>query len=242
MEPTLIEALLRGMELQVPSEGVTFPVDFIVVGERGTLLFRGDWWQKEQAHNVGILSIASVPRDLGDGHWTFDHPAGYLLAPPSDEDAEQACVDVRDRARFDHIAYHAQLLKWSNSEPDYDFRPWIEATAGWGLGGLQEIAESETRERPVGKILLRDGLSSVVDSLVIDENGFAAVANEDGHLSRYAEQWVSYAPGSRPTMNEFLSWLATQRVYGDFSFDGAGVFSASGDVQEIALRLASDSL
>jgi len=240
MDPKLLTALLSGMELRVPALDMSFPIDFIVVGDTATLVFRSDWWQKENTAGVGVVSIDATPRSLGDGTWTFDHREGYLLAPPGDADQDRALRDAQRRALFGRPAYLESLLTWSVSEPEFDFQPWIQAVTSLPAVMLDQLAESETRERQVGKILLRDGHGPVVDSLVIDENGHAAVVDEDGHLVRFAEQWVSFAAGARPAMSEFLSWLADQQVYGGLSFDGAGVVSASGDVQEIALRLATE--
>jgi hypothetical protein len=240
MDPKLLNALQSGMELRVPSQDVSLPIDFVVVGDRSTLVFRSDWWQKEDEVGVGVIAIDALPRAVGDGTWTFDHLEGYLLAPPGDADQERAIQDAQSRAHFARPAYLSKLLTWSTSELEHDFKPWIQITMERPVVFLDQLVEAETRERQVGKILLRDGRGSVVDSLVIDENGLAATADEDGHLVRFAEQWVSYAAGSRPSMSEFLSWLASQQVYGDFSFDGSGVVSAAGDVQEIALQAASE--
>jgi hypothetical protein len=240
MDPQLLTALQSGMELRVPAEDASIPVDFIVVGERATLVFRTDWWQKEDAVGVGVLVIDGVPVRVGDGTWTFEHLEGYLLGPPGDEDQAKALRDAHDRAHLGRPEYLSRLLTWSVSEPEFDFRPWIEAVSSRPATMLDQLIEDETGERAIGKILLRDGAGTLVDSLVIDENGYAATADEDGHLARFAEQWVSYAVGERPAMSEFISWLAQQQVYGDFSFDGAGVVSAAGDVQEIALRIAAE--
>lgn len=240
MDSKLLNALQSGMELRVPSLDVSFPIDFVVLGDRSTLVFRTDWWQKEDEVGVGVVSIDALPRAVGDGTWTFDHLEGYLLAPPGDADQARAIEDAKDRAHYARPSYLAKLQTWSVSESEHDFQPWIQVVMARPTVLLDQLVEAETRERPVGKILLRDGRGSVVDSLVIDENGFAATADEDGHLARFAEQWVSYAAGARPSMSEFLAWLAAQQVYGDFSFDGSGVVSAAGDVQEIALQAASE--
>lgn len=240
MDIKLLKALQDGMELQVPGQDLSIPIDFLVIGDGGTIVFRSDWWQKEDEVGVGVVSIDATPRDLGDGTWTFDHQEGYLLSAPGDEDQAKALRDSRQRMHFGRPDYLSALLNWSMSEPDFDFQPWIQFVMSLPVVTVDQLAGDETRERPVGRIRLRDGRGLVVDSLVIDENGYAATADEDGHLARFAEQWASYTSGSRPAMHEFLSWLAMQQVYGSFSFDGSEVVSAAGDVQEIALQIAAE--
>lgn len=239
MDNALLKALHAGVELRIPEQDVVVPLDFVVVGDRSTLLFLADWWQKEDEQGVGVIVIDATPRQDGEGSWTFDHELGYLIASPTDEDQAALLRDSKLRAHYGRPIYLSKLLTWSTSEPDYDFQPWIQHVMSLPAVLLDQLVEDETRERAVGKILLRDGRGLVVDTLVIDERGHAATASEDGHLSRFAEEWMSTTAGSRPTMNEFIAKIAEQQVYGDFSFDGAGVVSASGEVQEIALQFAS---
>ena len=217
-------------------------IDFVVTGTKSTLVFRSDWWIKDSGLGEGTFVIDAVPRSLENGTWTFDHVAGYLLAGPSDEDQDAYLTNARKRADLHLSDYLRALQARAEDDDDYDFRAWIEATLARPQVLLEQAVEGETRERSIGKILVRDGRGATIDALVIDENGHAAVVNEDGHLSRFAEQWAEYAAGDRPPLNDFISWLAAQPIYGSFSVEGAGVVSASGDIQEIAMLLASDSL
>lgn len=242
MDHTLIQALMSGMELRIPNQDLTIPIDFIVVGDSTTLVFRADWWTKESESGVGVVCVNAVPREITPGQWTFDHMEGYLLAGPSDEDQESYLRAMRTRMDLNLGDYLDKLHVRSQGESEYDFSAWIEAAMARPQVLLDQVIENETRERAIGKILLRNGSGSVVDSLVIDEGGLAATANEDGHLARFAEQWVSYTVGERPSMSDFIQWLGTQSIYGSFVLDGAGVVSTAGDIQEIALQLASDSL
>lgn len=239
MDNHLLKALQDGMELRIPAQDVILPIDFIVIGAASTLVFLSDWWQKEDEIGVGVLVIDAVPRQVDVQKWTFDHQLGYTIELPTDGDQAKLLQDAQLRARYARPRYLSKLLTWSASEPEFDFRPWIEHITSLPVVLLDDLVADETRERSIGKILLRDGRGLVVDTLVIDERGHAATASEDGHLSRFAEEWMSIASGARPTMNEFIARIAEQQIYGDFSFDGAGVVSASGEVQEIALQFAS---
>lgn len=238
MDQKLLALLVSGAELRVPSLDMSFPVDFVVVGDRSTLVFRADWWQKENEQGVGVVSIAATPEPVGDGTWTFRHPQGYLLGPPGDADQERAIQDAQARAHFAREVYMTKLLTWIESESEYDFRPWVAHIVSLPAIKVEDLARRETAERPVGIIWLRDLNDRVVDTLVIDENGMAATADEDGHLARFAEQWMSYAGGRRPPLNDFLAWLSTVGIYEGLTFTDSKVVSSEGDVQEIALRSA----
>lgn len=238
MDAKLLSLLVSGAELRVPSLDMSFPIDFIVVGDKSTLVFRSDWWQKENEQGVGVVSIDATPEPVGDGTWTFRHVQGYLLAPPGDEDQDKALRDSRTRAHLAREIYVAKLATWVEAESEHDFRPWIEHVMSLPTLQVEDLARTETAEREVGIIRLRDLDSQVVDTLVIDENGLAATAAEDGHLTRFAEQWMSYAEGQRPPLNDFLVWLSTVEIYEGLTFADLKTVSGSGDVQEIALRAA----
>lgn len=241
MDPKLIKLFMAGAELRAPAIEVVSPIDFAIVGDDTTLIVRADWWQKSWGAGEQLSVIDATPR-LTDGEgqlWDFEHEFGYVIAPPSDEDQAAYLAQVRLRTDLHRGGYLRQLLLLIEAEPSLNFTPWLEAITERPEITVAELAQEETREREVGKIRLLSGGESVLDTLVIDELGSAASLQPDGYLSAFAEQWMRYAEVDRPSIGDFVKWLATQTPYGDRYLTDAGVVSASGDVEEIALQLGS---
>lgn len=239
MEPKLIEALMRGMELRLPDEPNPIPIDFVAFSDRATLVFRADWWMGEVTIGEGVHVIGAIPEEAPDGIWDFQHESGAVLAPPTDDDVDDHLHQMRVRMGTKRANYLDAVQRVVESETDFDLNPWIEAVLAEPEITPEALAEGETAEREVGKILVRNGAEAVIDALVIDDHGNAACAEPDGFLVPFAEQWSSTAEAQRPSIPEFIAWLAQQSIYGDRELTAAGTMSASGDVQEIALQLVA---
>ncbi len=234
----LAKDLIAGLELRVPSEGFSLPVDFAVMNSRATLVFRMDWWQKEQDLNVGIIQIDAVPSwdDEAFG-WAFRTEANYLLAGPGDEDQDAALRTMRKRILADPVSYRSALARqrevWADGDDPFDFALWMD----WATGLRLLPVEGETSDRRQGRIRLLDHRGEVIDALVIDENGFAATADVNGYLVNFALDWISRSPGKRPSIIEFLGEVAGQSLYGGRTFEAPQEVLGPGDLEEIALRL-----
>ena len=239
MDPKLIDALLRGLELRAPDEPNPIPVDFVAFADKATLVFRADWWMGEIALGSGVHVIGALPTEAPDGIWDFEHESGYVLAPATDEDVANHLHEMRLRTALHRARYLDAVQQVVESESDFDLNPWIEAILSEPEITPEALAEGETAEREVGKILVRNGDETVIDALVIDDLGNAACAEPDGFLAPFAEQWSSTAEAQRPSIPDFVRWLSQQSLYGDRELTAAGTMSASGDVQEIALQLVA---
>lgn len=240
MDQKLIELLLSGAELRVPELDTPLPIDFVAFSDSATLVLHADWWRKTWALGDSVQALHAVPEASDASNvWDFKHGSGALLAPASDEDQQTYLDQMRMRTDLHRPAYLNQLSLLMDDHPEFDFLPWVQAILARPEIDLAATAEGETRERAIGKIMLLDGGQNVVDTLVIDELGNAASLKPDGYMALFVEQWTSYAEGQLPPLSEFVAWLAEQTPYGDRTLSGAGVISASGDVEDIALQLAS---
>lgn len=241
MNSKLVAALERGMELRIPDTGTSYPVDFVVIADTGSLVFLIDWWDKWPDGFGSVIYYVSGPAEpTTDGFWSFTR-TGPLLASFSDENAEAAFKRARMYAALNLKDYMVAIRAAAKVHSDFDFAPWIDAALARPRDHLQQVIEDETRMRPVGKILLRNDRGAVVDSLVIDENGLAATAREEtpGLFAAFAERWMSFTADDRPPLMSYLTWAADQPVYGPYAITGAEVFSASGSAHQIALASVS---
>lgn len=242
MDSKLIELLMAGAELRSPDDEEVMPVDFVIVGESRTLIATANWWQRSWGMGQLVRTLNGTPRltDEVGQIWDFDHELGYVIAPPSDADQADFLAKMRMETDLQRGGYLRQILLLSEATPELNFTPWLEALMERPEITVAELAQEETREREIGKIRLLSGGESVLDTLVIDELGSAATLQPDGFLSAFAEQWMRYAEVDRPSIGDFVQWLSTQTPYGgDRYLTDAGVISASGDVEEIALSLGS---
>lgn len=238
MSRTFADDLLSGMELRVSSQDLSMPIDFAVMNSRSTLVFRADWWTKEQDLGVGIIPIEAVPAWNDDLHgWSFALDEGYLISGPGDEDQEKALQDMRFRIGTAPVVYRSALDRhreiWGSGDDPYDFTAWLR----WATDVRLHPIEGETAERLQGRIRLRNHRGDVIDALVIDEHGFAATADVHGFLVGFAADWIAKSPGERPSIHEFLRSVAGHSVYGDRTFDTPEEVLGSGDLEEIALQL-----
>lgn len=245
MTTQLIRALADGLELRLPAFNTQAAVDFAVVSDHGTMVFLADWWGRwPDGFGTSIHYISAPPTFTGSNTWSFVADESPLLAPFTDEGVQEDHALARQRADLRLGDYYAAIQAAAALYQEFDFTPWLQFAQSRPRDLLDQIVADETRERPVGKILLLDGNGAVVDTLVIDENGLACTASDsdDSRLAWYAERWMAFTADDRPSLAEYVAWMSEQSVYGPYAITGAEVFSASGAVHQIALTLASGNI
>lgn len=245
MTNELIRALADGLELRLPAFNTQTAVDFAVVSDRGTMIFLADWWGRwPDGFGTSIHYISAPPTFIGNNTWSFVADESPLLAPFTDEGVREDYALARQRADLRLGDYYNAIRAASQTYAEFDFAPWLKFALSRPRDLLDQLVADETRERPVGKILLLDGNGAVVDTLVIDENGLACTASDstESLIAWYAERWMEFTADDRPPLAEYVAWMSEQSVYGPYALTGAGVFSASGSVHQIALTLASGNI
>lgn len=86
---------------------------------------------------------------------------------------------------------------------------------------------------------MEDATGVAVDTLVIDELGNVAVANPDGWLSLFADEWAGYDEEVRPEIGAYLRFVETKRPPGAFALTTPEVFQDEGDLAAFTVRQAT---
>lgn len=232
----LLERFMEGLELRDPARVDPRPLDFAASNERGTLLFLTNWWTIEWGMNAGLLYVPAVlnPKTL----W-FDglEASGWHLAGATDGFFESHLHGARLHADFNRESYHDALLRLVEFEPDFDFRPWIEAVlARPRLDPFEMLRIRHMGLRSVGVIRLLDGAGAVADALAVDDKGQAVTLVDDGWLALFASQWSGYAEAARPDVGSFLGWVAQQTPYGPLALSEPKVISEEGEIRTVLDR------
>jgi len=225
----LTDLFMRGAELRDPDRVDPRPLDFAVWNEQNTLLALADWWTLPWGMGTGFVVI-SAPLDPVT--LLFDGLRPELqVAPPSDEFFALRCDQARRRTDLQRAKYLRELQALVEFEPDFDFTDWIAAIQDRPVVDVRrESAKMATAMRSIGRIRVVDAREVAVDALVIDELGNSAVANPDGWLALFGEQWSGYDDADRPEVGAFLDWLKTQNPYGPLALASPEVYSDGGEL------------
>lgn len=222
-----IQQFLDGRELRDPSRPAPAPVDFAVWNATKTLVVLADWWTVSWGPGTGLIAF-SAPLDPETGR--FDGLQERLsISSPSDGEVLRVLQEHRRRTDLQRARYMSELLRLAEYEPEFDFSAWIDAMQERPVVDVaKEYAAKHLKLRTVGLVRVTDSSGTVVDALAVDELGSAHVADEDGWLGLFADQWAGYSDVDRPEVGPFVQWLSNQKPYGPFAVDGFEVLSADG--------------
>ena len=210
-----VQQMLRGMELQFDGSTESALLDFAVWNDEKTLCLRLGWWRS------GVIigeTVELVEGPLNKQTLRFDKSAisGMRLEEVEDE-ASLAFFDRERRLMdLDRADYLSALNALVESEPDFDFSPWVSAVmARPVIDPIKELAKARAIPRERGIVLLIDSDQKIVDALAVDARGLYHAHEEYGILaSLYGYTWAEYPDETRPTPKQFLDWVYQQGVYG----------------------------
>ncbi len=214
------------------------PVDFIIDGDGRALVFYAGWYESDEVvpeDNFGVFG-GELIEDAGG--WRIDGPDGkkvYFLSPESSAEiaATQNVVDARDFGRAVYLERLADA-KADFADDGYDLAPWIELMlARPRRDAVRERIKNATRLRKVSRIVAIDAYDKVIDVLVVDEDGRAAVAAGTPWLETQADAWTQR--NDRPSIEEWTEWVAGLQPHAAFYVRGA-VLQVEGLIDDLADR------
>lgn len=234
----LIDLCMSGAEWRSSEMPTPRPVDFAVSGKGAVLVALMNWWAEDWGNLVGILSYQDVSLEENDGVWVLTENPNIVIASPSDEDLNQACLNGRRWTDIHRGDYMFEVQQLRHSFPELDFTPWMEAVLQRPeVDIVEDFKKANLGSRKIGRIILLNQDNEKVDALVFDEQGNAATANGNPWLSVFAGEWS--AMDARPDVEDYLSWLATQRPYGPYSLENPEAVFADGHIEDVAAQLVA---
>lgn len=208
------------------------PVDFAIPGRDAVLVAVAGWWTQPWSLDGGILVLRGELRPDQFGLALGDD-AHFLV--PEAEDA-LAVFNAREAARLNTSAYLREVEALRQVCPEWDagLAEWAAACASLP-SYLPVPPQGPVDQRTVGLVPFTDA-SGVTDLLVLDENGIYAVARGNEWLESIGAQWADFTEETRPSLVEFLGWIADQSPYGGGALGKPLVSLEEGTTEGIALR------
>lgn len=233
----ILGAAMKGLVLTSTASPLNRTVDFVLTSGDDVIVACMNWWRADWSANLLFLVGKLVEDHYG---WTLTRADGigiHFTKPESTHDA----VEI-DHGRLDqdinrpaYMGSLSALLDLLEEKHRPALEEWIDAFRSRPLVDPVEFHRERTEKyRNIGTVTLEDEDGKVVDVLVIDDLGAAAVANGNSWLESLGSQWMTNP--DRPSMLEFLDWIRQQRPYGGVSIGSVKSGSSEGSAEAIALR------
>lgn len=240
---TLFEACMAGVEITMP-DGTLHQVDFVVKNEHRVVAFLAYWWevdwtQGQNADGVLVFDYPLVDKSKESiSLWEIDSPYGVARVSPylADGASEKVLADIREWMDVSRGEYLLALSRLRTAYPDFDFTAWVALVLDRPeIDAVEALKKVNLGKRKTGSIRLLGADNEVVDGLIVDENGNAAVAAGNAWLATLAEAWQTRE--ERPDIEDYIKWIKLERPYGPYSLGDPTVSFREGHIEELAISL-----
>lgn len=210
-------------------------VDFIAVGDGGSIVALADWYQVDWV-NYERLFRRGVPQFDGLQVTWPDEPSFRVFGVDNSEQL-QFCQESRIRADLERQEYLRNLEALREAFGEFvDLEAWTKIILDRpAYNPFAEVEKERDLLRQFGRIFLVDAQNQRRDVLLATEDGEAVTMGLDPWLATIAKAWVHR--DDRPTLEEFMQWLTEQSPYGPFRLDGMAIQTDKGTLQSIAERI-----
>lgn len=241
---SLLDDCLAGVYLSTTAFSRDLPLDFAVENDGWVVLALAGWWQRDWSFDGDLFLVrGKIEADPVGWKITRDDAVRSWIMRADLKEIREPVMANRASTDFDRQAYLVQLAALMNALGE----EWRQAVGSWQSAierrpERDPVVEAKARaqaDRGIGIVSIRrDGRR--VDALVIDDRGEAATAHGDPWLESIGSQWMALAP--RPSIVEFLAWVAEQTPYGGAELEQPREGNDHGTLQAIALRSVPNSL